>query len=200
MSADQVLKPSVFTIKQTVKEKQRKFDRVIELIKRDRSFEKEVMARFKLQMELLDLIGQFTGSARHILLGEGTPYADDASYIAVAIDKAFRTGNYEDIQKCLIIVKSIIVNNGTRRGAIKQAKMFTDAISRVAGWYSVYISTIKNGKLTSKTRARFNGNWKKPMIIIELRGIRQVVITEHTIDVTKRTGRMDKTKLIVDLV
>ena len=78
--------------------------------------------------------------------------------------------------------------------------MFTDAISRVAGWYSVYISTIKNGKLTSKTRARFNGNWKKPMIIIELRGIRQVVITEHTIDVTKRTGRMDKTKLIVDLV
>ena len=182
MSADQVLKPSVFTIKRAVKEKQRKFDRAIKLIKGDRSFEKEVMARFRLRMELLDLIEQFTGSARYILLGEGTPYADDASYIAVAIDNALRTGNYEDIQKCLIIVKSIIVNNSTRRGAIKQAKMFTDAISRVAGWYSVYISTIKNGKLTSKTRARFNGNWNKPMVIIELRGIRQVVITEHTID------------------
>lgn len=134
-------------------------------------------------MDLVSLLEQTIGYPRYnavILSSRHFNLVDN--YFALSLDKALRTSNYETIQKCLIIIKSIIDNSSTRRVATIQAKRFTDVISKVIGWYRDYICVIKDGELASKTHARFNGNWKKPMIIIELQDIRQVVITEHTID------------------
>lgn len=204
MTTDKTTIPSVLTVKRIVKEL---CDTFRKSNKRDKNnysgVAKEfhlVVNRYILELRLLGLIELLTCYPRFIIKANSRRCSTAANYISVTIDNALRTGNYEDIQKCLIIVKSIIVNSNTQRGAMKQAKMVTDAINEVTGWYRDYICTIKDGKLTSKTHARFNGNWKKPMVIIELQGIRQVVITEHTIDVTKYVGRMDKSKLITDLV
>lgn len=190
MTTDKTTIPSVFTVKRIVKEKRR-------LLRKNarRDIDTDLVALEADLINLLKGINNYSGKCIVFdVLGNGI-----YKYLFGLMTFSLETFSYETVQKCLIVAKCIIESQVGQARAEK-AEMFTGIFTDEMALYSKSHGNFTNGKLTYLVSGRFNNNWKKPMIVVKTLQDAHVVITEHTIDVTKYVGRMDKSKLITDLV
>lgn len=190
MTTDQVLRSSVFTVKRIVKEKRRL------LRKNARRDMKTNLAALEADLNIL-LKGINSHSEKCIIFDV---LRDDIyKYLFGLISFSLQTHKYEMVQKCLIVAKCIIESQ-VGQARVKKAEKFSDIFTGEMALHSKSHAIFINGKLTYLISGRFNNNWKKPMVVAKTLHDKHVVITEHSIDVTKYPVRRDKSKLIADLV